>query len=315
MTLFCCLQLALFLFPGSSSYHILRLFPLILVPFVQKLAHMRAVMDVLLSSVKVDNGSVQPGHVVWRHESHQICQLFRLSQTSCRHLTFNSFSRILELSGKESSECSFGWNGSWRDGIETESMLGPFDSQGLCHVLYSGLRNCRRDNEWGSRSGVQSRDAQHTGSSFLTDATTAEFSGDVERSLKHDVDDGSVGIGREPFGGHDEVASRVVDEDVRGATESKKKIQLLEAMWFAHFCSTSSNALATFTGSFTSIWKASHTPPVDLRISSAVFWRTSSRLAAIATLAPRWAKVVAMAFPRPVPPPVTSATFPWNKLM
>lgn len=75
---------------------------------------------------------------------------------------------------------------------------------------------------------------------------------------------------------------------------------------------SASSAAATAAGSRTSIASGMTRPPVSALISAAVACSTSSRRAAMATVAPRADRVRLMALPRPVPPPVTKATLPLN---
>ena len=112
--------------------------------------------------------------------------------------------------------------------------------------------------------------------------------------VEHDIDDRSPGVGAHVLGRHGEVAGRVVDEHVdraRAPTRPRRR------------------RLATASASLMSQAAASAVPPASSTAATPAARCFSSRLR-MPTAAPRRPNSVAMALPRPVPPPVTTTTVP-----
>ena len=127
------------------------------------------------------------------------------------------------------------------------------------------------------------------------EVAAAELAGAEERAVEGDVDDGAPGVGRHVLGRHREVGGGVVDEHVGqaelglgGVEGGGDLLGLADVAGDGQDPARRSPSMAS---------------PAGVEVLGLAAERSTMA-------APRRANSVAMALPRPVPPPVTNTTWP-----
>src|SRR5690606_25359236 len=90
----------------------------------------------------------------------------------------------------------------------------PFHGEGAGHGEDAGLGRGGRDHERGAGPGVGGHDVEDRSAAAAADHVAPDGEGRVEGAVEHRLHHGVERVGREVLGGGEEVAGRVVDEDV-----------------------------------------------------------------------------------------------------